>query len=1325
MRKGRREFVWIGIGFLLGTAVAAARSEARQMGGGGADCVGLTVELRWQSRQVSGRAATLGGSELADPEIVLAVSEGQVAEVIAWPQAAGGPGGLAPRAGRDGQWILGRSSSGRVRARLEPTLSADVIVRQADLVVRIPVAAILERSQQTPSQAPLLVNVERLPWDSLLVDLGPEAEEGIVPPRAAVRVSVGYNIVAPEISEVAVKTTATLRPLRGGEVVWRQEQRDVLPANQPVPPTRVWTVATPREEGPYVLEYQVSWEPANLKEGSRLGRLIRRRRGPPAGGSASRRVILAVVEPQPSRAEEAGDAGQLRETEVDLVDLARIRNTRFSAWGRAPATSDPGSVWVVPPDLIAEASRKEREWDRLRSWVTRAAAEAAVLGPADGEGLAWAAVGLRVNQAGRPHRLAVSVVAGDPAALGVALIDRGGWGGEHPRIALDACATGPPILNDGPPAVFSWLVWPSSADCVLVLLNRNPSAPVRLGTIRLTQIERLPRASARRSHSTAARSLGLHLAGPNALDRFGGGEDPETGGGDLSAWNLAEYLGYCGATLAVLPEGLAERGRRRLLHGQASEDATGPDRLDLQLRLLHREGIAAWLQLNLDESRPLPGLPPPGSPEAARLGLVRIDRNGRVDGPAYHPLHPRVRDALKELVRSAATRGGSRPGLAGILIQLGAGPSLLGLPDTGLDDETFARFVKESFGPEVAADLPGLGTTDPQRFAVRARYLAGVGRMPWLTWRSRAIASLYAELSEAARAAAPGTVLALATPLPDGGVAGVEARRVDQAGLAPSQAWRSLGLELESWPTAPDAPIILRGVCLSTDATARDLATHPDLDSRVASRSRRGFLLTVSDPKALLPDSAAPDRHDRASVETTAEEVDQDSGELDLDRGNPAGGRLVVRAKPWEAERAVDEPFAHSLAALDAHWILLDAAAVAGREERVRHFARLLESLPAWAPALDSDGSRKEQGIVVRRFDNGLQTFLALANDTPYPIRVAGVLEGPAAATVEDLGRGLRLLPRSVAEGRQLVLDLPPFGVASIRIGAPRVRMTDITPYPSEAVLASMEARYREISNRLAFLARDSGAEGGGPPNPGFEPEKAELQRTDRADSGESPNPAIDSAAVGGWKLEGANATEATLAIDRADPFAGQGCLRLTASQPHAAAASEPFVPLSSSKLAIQAQFRADPGATRVRLWIEGESGGVPYVWQSEFVVGRAWEARAVQAADLPADGLERIRLRFELLTPGTLWVDEVKLIGDAVPSVVRLNARRTLLAALQAYREQRYAEFARLSSSHWARHPAILAAADSLRGDRSNTDQTTPADPAAATALPLDRRLR
>lgn len=451
----------------------------------------------------------------------------------------------------------------------------------------------------------------------------------------------------------------------------------------------------------------------------------------------------------------------------------------------------------------------------------------------------------------------------------------------------------------------------------------------------------------------------------------------------------------------VLPERLSERPARRALKCQAEENATGPDQLDVVLRLLRRQGQTAWLELNLEGQGGLPGLPPPDSVDALRQGLVRVDRQGQAEGPSYHPLHPAVRQALRRRVEQALAPSHAGSVFSGILLQLGPGPTLLGNPDTGLDDDTFARFVHETFGPETAGEIPGLGTADPNRFATRSKYLSGVGRMPWLMWRSRAIASLYTELDQAVRAASPGAVLALSTPVLHGGAAGTEVRRVDLAGLAPSQAWRSVGLDLQAWPTSPDAPIVLRGVELSADPLAHDLATSPDLDARIASRPQRGMLLTV-DPEPLDPATGAWSRALAGEAGTPDHGPDRlaDASKRDLTdsrRGaaDQAGG-LALSAVPLGDGLTVDEPLGHTLAALDAQWVILAVPAIAGHEERLQKFASVLRALPAWpAQPTAVNGEHKDYGIAVRTLGDPTQTFLEIANDSPYPIRLAGLLDAP------------------------------------------------------------------------------------------------------------------------------------------------------------------------------------------------------------------------------------------------------------------------------------------------------------------------------------------
>lgn len=1242
--------------------------------------VRLTVEFVW-STPAGGTNEAVG--------VDLEVPEGRVLEAVAWPGGQGGADEPAETAGNI--WRLGGERAGRVRARVEAPVGASLMLRAGGQVMRFPLPLVLEGAQRTPPQSPVEITVERVSWDVVGVSLGrePEGSHGVAAPGERVPVTVGFNVLTPEQGEVALRCSAELRPVRGGDPVWRTEIREVVPTNTLTPATFSLPVQAPEAEGTYVLEFRATWDPAPAHDRNKLiGRLIRRgTRGLFGTAAASRRVTLAVLDP----ARLPPPPPFPHDQDVDTIDLSRARGHRPTASGRAPAED---SGWSVPEEALAEATRR----DLLRGWIARAGSEVASLGPADAAGLAWSAVGLRVTHPGRPHRLTLKVAGGHPAAVGVALVGVGpapgpGAGtGARPRVLLDACASGPPVPADGPAATFSWLVWPGTTDPVLVLSNRSKAGPVQVGTVTLTELAEVPRGPAVEEPAGApARSLGLYLNGPDLLERFGAAVDPGLADVLGASKNLVAYLGYCGASAVTLPEGLADRARRGALDGTAAEDAVGPDRLDLALRVLASRRVAAWLELSFAGA--LPGLPAPGAPEALARGLVRVDRRGLADGPEYHPLSAEVREAMRRRVAGAVAAHEGRARLAGVLVRLGPGPTLLGGPDTGFDDATYARFVREAFDPETArGGVPGLAGDDPGRFEARSKFLAGSGRTPWLSWRSGRVAALYAELAEAARGASPGAALAVATPPPGDGPVGTEARRADQAGLAPSLAWRAVGLDLDAWPSGESAPVVLRGVGLGPDDLARDLATHPELDAKVASRPARGLLLDAA-PAPAPAQSAVRSAAGRRAVAAVG-----------LTLSAPAAGG--------------DEALGHALAALDPGWVWVAPAAVAGHEEGLRRFARVFRALPSAPPA---ERRPLAFGVSVRSYRAGGQTYLALANDTPYPVCLDTVLAGTANAPVYDFARSALLRPRADAAGRHLVLDLLPFAASAVRVGAADVRVAAATTYPSEAVLTGIRARHSALSEQLSRLTSGGEKEkpGTGPPNPGFEPDATPPDPPPLRIGAAAVVP-TGAAAPGGWKAAGGGAGGG-LVIDPTRPHSGRGALRLDAPAPPAAAVSDDFSPHAHALIVVRAWLRADRPDARVRVWIEGESAGKPYQRVSELSVPAGWAERAVRASDVPAAGLDPVRLRFELLTPGSLWVDDLSVTGEALSGPERRNALVALLAASQAFREKRYADFARLAGSHWVRPPGSAdGGPEGPAADRSALIRT-----GDASALPPGRRLR
>ena len=84
--------------------------------------------------------------------------------------------------------------------------------------------------------------------------------------------------------------------------------------------------------------------------------------------------------------------------------------------------------------------------------------------------------------------------------------------------------------------------------------------------------------------------------------------------------------------------------------------------------------------------------------------------------PYYNVLHPRVQQAMLNVLGELSKRYAQHPSFAGLAVRLSADgyAQLLG-PDWGLDDATIAQFERDT-----QVQVPGNG---PQRFAERSAYL--------------------------------------------------------------------------------------------------------------------------------------------------------------------------------------------------------------------------------------------------------------------------------------------------------------------------------------------------------------------------------------------------------------------------------------------------------------------------------------------------------------------------------------------------------------------------------------------------------------------------
>lgn len=1151
-------------------AATAVGAPAAEPGG----VVRLTVDIAWKHPS-------------AGP-VRLAVPGGRVVE--AQPRAADSP---APAAVEGGAWRLGEAAEGAARVRVEGPVGASLRVSAAGAEHDFAIVDLLDGPRRGGG-----VVVERLAWDSIEVAAG---GDGTAMPGGSWPLAVGFNVLTPEPGEVTLRFEATLRPIRGGEPAWRSSRAEVVATDAIKPASLPLDVPAPAVEGTYVLELQTIWEPVEGRDGTRLKRWLRRRRDP-APVVTTRRLTLAVVAPGSASAAPNGRA----EAVVDALDPARPH--RSTVAGRAPTAAD-GS-WPIPEPALGGAHLG----DRLIGRLARAGGESLL--PADASGVAFTSWTLKVPRPGRPHRLQVAVAEGRPADLAVGLVAAG----SPPKVLLDARAAGEPVGRGSKPSTSAFLAWPDSSDIVLILANRG-ERPLMLGAVELVELPADPAPLAlAEGRPEPARQLALDLTGPGAVGRFG--EDPVG-----RARAMGAYLNHVGIGAVILPEARGDRDRRGSLNGQAVEDGTGPDTSDLLLDVLGRRGIAAVVEARVEG--PLPGLPGPETAEALAKGLARAERAG----PAYQPLRPEVRRAIRARLAEAASARRGHPNVEGVLVRLGPGWSLPGSPEIVPDDATYDRFVRSAFKPEDAATRPGLGTADPKRLDARRQFLAGPGELAWRSWRAREVGSMYADLQRHLALDVPGARLIVATPGLDDGPAGDEARRHDKAGLPLNQAWRAVGLDLRDWPVG--GPAVWRGVAPAAEGLAREVALDPGLDAQVAARAGRGLIL-------------GEDRR--------------------------ASGVALRASAP-----SLEEPLGHALAVLDARWVALPPGQVAGREEQVRRYARVLRALPDAAEPR-APAPRGDSGVAARSWTVGGTSYLALSNDTPYTLHLDSNLDVPAGVVVEDLGRGLRLTPAAApGGGRRLVVRLDPFAAAAIRVGRPDVRPGQPTPH-------FLDGPAPEAAALTTLLGRSTPP--GGPANAGFEPEEPR---------GEVDPVAHAPAAALGWSAE-----SGTIEADADNPHAGRSSLRLSA---RSVAVGEWFTPAGGSPLALEVWVRGE-GPTRLRLHVEALSDGQPISRRAEVDAPAAWRKVSLPLADLPAGGLDRARVRVESLGEGRAWVDDLSLTGQA-PAEADRRGQRAVAAALRAYQDGRYADFARLAAA--GRLPA----------------EPAPVRAVGATDLPAGRRLR
>lgn len=864
--------------------------------------------------------------------------------------------------------------------------------------------------------------------------------------------------------------------------------------------------------------------------------------------------------------------------------------------------------------------------------------------PPAGAEPAWEGIALVSAEPGRPHLVEIEYPLDHDALVGVRVLEQlgpavqatGGSGFEVRR----------PLVSPGAATklgVHRFVFWPHTRAPLMLVTNLSSRSAASFGRVRILSGPARLAAATNLAQQGSSRRVLMHLptADFTPFGAFDGQRDWNAllGGVRRSAeWAAAQ--GVAGAVLGVYADGAAiwptalTHAAPRWGSGgsfDCAAEALPKDMLELACRIYARE------QLRLVPAVVCNGAVPSLEALAARdgepAGVLCVGRDGRPDPGAdgtrairYNILDPRVQGVVERLVSELADRTSASSAVDGIAIIL-PHDGWLHAPGVawGLDDTTFGRFIAAAGQEAAVLAGPVLPGVDPngRRFEGRAALIEGPLREQWLAWREAEVAAFYGRLADAvaARQNSWNLYVTPTTLFVEGPLA---------ARFRPTLAAHS-----------PDADV-MRSIALDPGRiTAHDRIVYvsPHVHASTDDVVERGIVHEANHSLPLLRAAAQAARRGAAFIEQPAA--------VDVKPVLPHGPFATTSAQavavPAVATGAeARRPLAESLVASDIE-VVFDMGVMHRRiDDDDRRRQRAIEVLPGERLDLVEQAPAP---LVVRTKTGESGTWVTVVNSSAVACRAAVSCDHAPPAAVDAATQAA--LP--VAPSGEVAIDLDAWEAKTVVFeGARRVvsARPAFAPEMQEQIarlLADLGQRRAALEAAVPMAVLD---------NPGFElPQLGGL--------------------VPGWELlEPKRGSLALVAGRSAD--GGRGA-RFASVNGLATLRSNPFPPPATGRVSIALWVRIAAGDQQPPLRIAIEGVEDDHEFYRFAPVGRGagampvsgeWSQFVLQIDDLPTRGIESLRVRLDLLGPGAIELDDVRVFDLAFDESQRVQLTRLLAVA-------------------------------------------------------------
>jgi hypothetical protein len=871
----------------------------------------------------------------------------------------------------------------------------------------------------------------------------------------------------------------------------------------------------------------------------------------------------------------------------------------------------------------------------------------------------WQAIPLPVETIGVPHILEVEYPL-DEQLLGISIVDAA-TGQPLTLPGVDSgVAVSRAMSREGEYGRHQIVFWPKGKVPLVLLSNLSSQLPARFVKVRLLAGPVvLPAKDLRWPED--ARILAAHLEKPFFAENFGGSEaiDARTNR-SLKDWvtfyegaiRLAQYLKYAGynsAVISVASEGSSIYPSELLqptpkfdtgTFFTTGQDPIRKDVLELLSRIFDREGL--MLIPSVEFRCPLPELEQYQYTTGKRLGPAAHYTDPPREFsrlPRYNALNSTVQTAMLNVVQELAERYAGHKSIGGIAFSLES-DTFTHLPDVNVGYETS---TVAAFAAELQIQIPGFDpeSTDYVVSDTTANWLKTEARRIWIPWRVARITKLHYELAERFRLHhAESKVILLGGGLLESGSLADSLR--ERLPIRKDTSTQRILLEMGLDPAALVSDANVQFVCpqlfqptLPLPSQAPAFGADEDSFRQIFSAARGTQILRRPRPIELERFAELSPFPSVGTKSWIAPQLLSSGAEI---------------RRPWTAAIAADQ----ADIIVDGGWMI-----PLGGELATSNVIDFLASTPVGPfHAIEPHDSQPLSSLVkLRRIQNNKRNEAVAVNLSAYPVEFKATFADSTTKSNDSV---------------QWDVTLEPYDVGSTPVAGHKTELRARAFTLNDESANQIRARMDELKERAENLRT---------PTSNITVLNASFETVD------------GKGGTADWILADRPDTSSNLVVD--NPHSGKQSLRLDSRGPVLWARSAPVRVPETGRLSVAVWLRTDsPEQPMLRLAVEGRHRDQVYYRFARIGAGegaprvtREWAPFIFQVDQLPASELRDLRIGFDLMGKGRVWIDDVQLFDVWFLDHERDELLKNVGVSSYHLDQARWADGLEYLDSYWAEY--------------------------------------